>query len=356
MAPQHALNNTIAGQGEPPSYRLVVGTGGIGSGISVRLEGDHLLGREETRFVTLLEGRDYCKLHNVSHYLQVLVGRNIEILPVGKVGADDAGARLLDEMREVGLNLDFVETVEGQATLYAVAFSYPDGAGGNLTTLHSASDEVKPEDIRSVEGRLRSAFGAGIAVALPEVPLEARRELLRMGRELDFLCVAAFISGEAARVLSEDMLADVDLLILNQDEATAFTGIDVGRATSEFAELAIQALLTRNDRLAIVITAGANGSWSWDGSSLSHVPALADRVVSTAGAGDAHLAGILTGIARGLGLHEANRFGSLISSMKVGSPHTLNAEISWPTVLASAERQSIALPRQLTDSLGEFRD
>jgi len=335
------------------SYRVIVGTGGIGSGISMRLEGNHLLGREESRWVTLLEGRDYCKLHNVFHYLQVLVGDEVRVLPIGKVGDDEAGSNLLGEMRDIGMDLEHVATVTGKATLYSVAFTYPNGDGGNLTTLHSASDDVSPADIRAVQPQLVSAFGAGMAVALGEVPLNSRHELLRMGGELGFLRVATFVPGEAPIALAAGMLNDVDLLVLNRDEAAAFTNLEAGG--DEFAAGAIRSLLAINAHLWIVITAGAVGSWSWDGSSLVHAPAIAAQVRSTAGAGDAHLAGILSGLVRGLDLHEANRFGALIGSMKVESQHTLNADISWQSVIATAAQKQIRLPDALKPSPGRVR-
>ena len=55
-------------------YDVVVGTGGIGSGIFLALEGNRTLGREESRPAELLDQRDYCKLHIVCHYVQRLLG------------------------------------------------------------------------------------------------------------------------------------------------------------------------------------------------------------------------------------------------------------------------------------------
>ena len=55
-------------------YDVVVGTGGIGSGIFLALEGNRTLGREESRPADLLDQRDYCKLHIVSHYVRRLLG------------------------------------------------------------------------------------------------------------------------------------------------------------------------------------------------------------------------------------------------------------------------------------------
>ena len=55
-------------------YRALIGTGGIGSGMFFALDGNHTLGREESRSGHFLDRRDYCKLHIVSHYVCRLLG------------------------------------------------------------------------------------------------------------------------------------------------------------------------------------------------------------------------------------------------------------------------------------------
>ena len=55
-------------------YNHIVGTGGIGSGIFFSLEGDHTLGRNESRMGRLEAFRDYCKQHIIMHYIAVLMG------------------------------------------------------------------------------------------------------------------------------------------------------------------------------------------------------------------------------------------------------------------------------------------
>lgn len=52
------------------SYQAMIGTGGIGSGVFFALDGDHTLGREESRSGRFLDKRDYCKLHIISHYVK----------------------------------------------------------------------------------------------------------------------------------------------------------------------------------------------------------------------------------------------------------------------------------------------
>ena len=77
----------------------------------------------------------------------------------------------------------------------------------------------------------------------------------------------------------------------------------------------------------ISVTAGAHGSWVSHDLGLQHLPALPVPVVSTAGAGDAHLAGLLSGLAAGLPLTEAHALAALVAAVSVTSPHTIHGAL-----------------------------
>jgi ribokinase len=336
----------------PPSNgtaRVIVGTGGIGSGMAVSLIGDRDLGREESRPVHRIDARDYCKLHIVFHYLQRLVGDRALVLPIGRVGDDETGRVLIREMGEVGLPVRYVSTTPGKATLYSVAFVYPNGDGGNLTTADSASSMVDAADVRAVEPELRRIGVPGIAVALPEVPVAARVELLRLAAELGYLRVASMVPGEIDDPDLDALLGLADLLVVNAAEAAALSGGDASDDGPTLLGRTLEAVRSRAGRVdRLVVTGGARGSWAWDGVTVSHAPAILRPVRSTAGAGDAHLAGIVTGLAAGWTLAAANAFASLVSSVKVGSPHTIHPDLGWALLEHAAEAAGMppaALPR-----------
>ena len=95
--------------------------------------------------------------------------------------------------------------------------------------------------------------------------------------------------------------------------------------------------------MMLTVTAGARGSWSWDGTTLTHLPALPVPVVGTAGAGDAHLAGIIAGLAAGLPLREAHQLGVLTAAVAVQSPHTINFELDREALRVCAQATGIPL-------------
>ena len=329
-------------------YDIVVGTGGIGSGMFLALEGNRTLGREESRPAVLLDQRDYCKLHIVCHYVRRLLGPDVPVVPIGKVGPDEPGRTVTEEMRATGLDLTLV-TTSSRPTLFAVCFLYPDGDGGNLSTSRSASSDVGPEDVRRAAGLFASHPGRGVALALPEVPLPARTALLQLATDHGWLRVAGVVPDELEEVRDSGLLSQVDLVALNIEEAATLGGVSADEKPVRVVEAALAALRAMGSPAQVVVTAGNRGSWSWDGRRLAHAPAVdaGGPVVSTAGAGDAHLAGVVVGLVAGLDLASANSFASLVSALKVTSPHTINPSIESRSVVEAAARRGLPLPESL---------
>jgi sugar/nucleoside kinase (ribokinase family) len=319
----------------------LVGVGGIGTGIFFALEGGHDLGRNESRMARRLDVRDYCKLHIAAHYPSVLLGARasgapFHVLPVGRVGRDAEGERLVREMAAAGMDVRFVQAIPGPPTLMSVCFQYADGSGGNITTSDSAASRLQPSDLDAVAGFVDERT---IVLAAAEVPVPARRRLLQLGRERGAFAVAAASSAELRAAEGRELLGIADLVALNQDEAEALAGRPFvpDDASSFFGSLSLSARL--------VVTAGAAGASGWDGRAHVHVPALRVPVASTAGAGDAVLGGLVTGLAAGLPLFPSSSrtlaerpvesaldLGVCLAAYAVASPHTIPEDLGWARV------------------------
>jgi sugar/nucleoside kinase (ribokinase family) len=327
----------------------MTGVGGIGTGLFFALEGNHTLGRNESRPARLLDARDYCKLHIVSHYLAVLLGaqpsgRPFHVLPIGRVGDDPSGTSLVDEMIRVGIDVRYVTRVKDRPTLMSVCFQYPDGSGGNVTTSQSAASALTTGDIDAAALFLSSLEGGLLAVALPEVPLEVRAHFLRVVTRLGAMRAASFTTAEIPAALASDLFSLVDLVALNEDEASAFGGVEACAAS----------LAARNPDVQLIVTAGRNGAFGFQHGCWGFCPAAEVTVASTAGAGDALLAGVLAGMAAGMPfirpgprrasikdrpLASALDFGVLLASYSVTSPHTIAPDVSLDRLLGVGPQQ-----------------
>lgn len=333
-------------------YRVLIGTGGIGTGTFFALNDNRTLGREESRGGRFLDRRDYCKLHIITHYVRALMADGFAVWPIGLVGEDDHGTRLLQEMAGVGLDLRYVRAVANEQTLYCVCFVYPDGTGGNLTVDDSASGKVDSLFVHQAEVDFAAHAGEGIALAVPEVPLSGRAELLELATRYRFLRAASFTSEEIPQAHSSGMLANVDLLAINIDEAAALADVSAAREPAAVVRQAIEMLRQLRPDMQVSITAGARGSWVWDGKKLTHAPAHAVDPVGTAGAGDAHFSGILAGLAAGLTLSDAHELGVLAAALSVTSPHTINKHVDAKTLNALARSLEARLCPEVLKLIG----
>lgn len=306
-------------------YKAMIGVGGIGSGMFFRLNGDHTLGREESRSGYFLDRRDYCKLHIISHYVKALLGRKFAVIPIGKLGDDDIGKKLAGEMQEIGFKLNYVESSPGDQTLFSFCFIYPDGGGGNMTTADSACSKLDNELICKSLPEFRKFRGKGIALAAPEVPVKAREFLLDLATEYRFFRAASFTSEEIRDAVNSGMLKKIDLLALNLDETAAAIGTSPElNSAEEIIEKAVESFSKINPKIILSVTRGKEGSWSWHKGVLTHMPVFNVNVENTAGAGDAHLGGFIAGLTAGLSVKESHQLAALTSGSSVQSPHTIN--------------------------------
>ncbi len=306
-------------------YDAMIGVGGIGSGSFFLLNGDHTLGREESRSGHFLDKDDYCKLHIISHYVKALLGVDFTVIPIGKVGNDEVGKKLRNEMEEAGLVTEYVGTDNERHTLFSFCFLYPDKSGGNMTTDDSACLSVNAGFVAAAEKEFIKFAKRGIALAVPEVPMEARIELLALATKYEFFRVASFTSEEMNGILTSGLLTKVDLLCINLDEAASALGINIyDLEVEEIVAGAVKQFSAQNSGIVVSITHGKEGSYLWDGSEISYLPAIKVPVVSTAGAGDAFTSGLIAGIVAGCSPKQAQQLAGLTGSSSVTSPHTIH--------------------------------
>jgi len=194
-----------------------------------------------------------------------------------------------------------------------------------MTTSDSACSKVTPADVLRARPEFERYAGKGIALAAPEVSLEAREQLLVLAREYGFFRAASFTSEEMPRVVRSRVLESVDLLAINLDEAAAAVALPVaGNDAQTIIEAAVGAFSKKNPSIQVSVTMGKNGSCCWDGNGVIWKPVRKVRVESTAGAGDAFLAGLIAGLTAGLPLHAAQELATLAGGDSVQSAHTIN--------------------------------
>jgi ribokinase len=263
---------------------------------------------------------------------------------------------LIKEMGSAGLDLRHVQIIPGMQTLYSFCYLYPDGSGGNLTIDNSACNLVGAEEVSRAETDFNAFQSHGIALAAPEVSLAARQKLLQMATQYSFWRVAAFTSAEIEPAIEMGLLAETDLLVMNRDEAAAVARIRSTASDGDLqpiVEAALARLIAINPAQQLTITGGRWGSWSWDGKNVQHLPAFPTELVSTAGAGDAFLAGVIAGRTAGMNLPEAQELGMLVAAHSVSSPHTIDPQVNRKSLNLMATKGKLGLSAQVRQFLAD---
>lgn len=320
-------------------FSKVIGTGGIGFGMFFLTDDNRTLGRSESRLVTLSDAKDYCKLHIVFHYISTLLVPEVEVFPIGCVGADSVGERMIGEMRRAGMDTTYVSKVSEYPTAVSVCLQYPDKEGCNFTASNGAGCAVTPDYITTCLRRI----GPGpetIVAAIPEVSMESRLELLRFGRKKGSFCVLSVAAGEAGQLKELDMLWYCDLLAVNLEEAQAISGANGN--TQETARGLYEYAKQFNPEIRVLVTCGKDGAYAFDSSGMEFISAIPAAVVNTTGAGDAFLGGTIAALALGYpflkghsdlrfgetALASAPELGALCAGMAVESPDSIAMQVT----------------------------
>ncbi|MES2221528.1 MAG: carbohydrate kinase family protein [Acidobacteriota bacterium] len=345
----------------------VVGVGGIGTGTIFALQGNHTLGRNESRMAAIVDARDYCKLHIVEHYLAALfdLSRHPEackVVAVGNVGTDSAGVTLIREMQDIGIDTRQIRIEPESRTMCSVVFLYPDLSGGNITASNSASSLLSTDQLVECRQLLAEAASRGIALCLPEAPLEKRAEFLRIATECGSYRIASFAAAEIDPARRLKLLANVDLLALNREEAIELAGHDLKDSTqAQLLQACSEIAVAMNPSIAIVISAGSEGAHVFERGHWSTNRSIPVDVISTAGAGDALLAGAITGLIAGMPLADPNGLavpevrsinsaidlGLALAAFSVTSAHTIHPEATLESLLSFAASHGFSLGQNI---------
>lgn len=229
---------------------------------------------------------------------------------VGAVGEDSHGRALLATMTAEGIGTDAVRTLP-TPTGMAVVVLHSSGEN-TIYVLPGANAEVALDDTAAATLR-----AGRVLVAQLEVPVPAVAATVAAARDAG---VQVVFNAAPAVPLPEDLLRQVDVLVVNEHEASLLGGsADPVAAATALSRLARQT----------VVTLGAQGAAlvSGDGS-VSHESGLPADVVDTTGAGDTFVGVLAAALAEGAELREAVRRGVAAGAVAV---ERLGAVPSIPT-------------------------
>lgn len=231
----------------------------------------------------------------------------------GVVGSDQWGERLLETMKAEGVSTSSATIVDDETSSFSIILSLLNGdrtilyAPGVNEHLHDSTfdmDAIKKSNI--VYLNHLSDTSCMIEDNIIDAILKEKNVHLTWNPG------GCQIEGGMEAKHKPELLKITNLLLLNKEEALAFTGMKT-------IDDAMQKLVKAGVK-NVVITDGKNGTTATDGKKIYHCPILKDtKVVDTTGAGDAFGSAATWALAVGESLPIALISGTLNAASVVGA-------------------------------------
>ncbi|MFF6984648.1 sugar kinase [Streptomyces sp. NPDC008343] len=219
---------------------------------------------------------------------------------VGLTGNDEFGGLVLRPLRAEGVDTQMAERTEAPTGLIALEPRTADATRISYYRSGSASSSLGPQHMAAALRQLpRVIHATGITAALGPSSLEAVRTAVQRAKgagvtvSFDVNHRSKLRSGDVAAGALRPLMPYVDLLIASEDELALAAPAD----TATEAER-VEALLGNGVR-EVVVKCGAHGAEVFDASGSTARPAVPVAVKGSVGAGDAFVAGYLSGLLGG---------------------------------------------------------
>ena len=228
---------------------------------------------------------------------------------IGKVGQDQEGTFMVQQLTESGVDDRFVQHSDAAAT--GSAFILLDASSENRILIDGGTNQlVTAEDVEQAQSVIADST---FLIAQFETPIAATQrgfELARAAKQKTILNPAP-----ATDAVPAELLAVTDLIVPNETETETLTGVHITDEASMVAGAQkLQALGVAN----VIITVGSKGAFWMRGGEHGFVPAFKVDAVDTTAAGDTFI-GALSSVLQPdfSNLAEAVRFANRASSLAV---------------------------------------
>ncbi|MCD8042864.1 MAG: adenosine kinase [Tannerellaceae bacterium] len=220
---------------------------------------------------------------------------------IGKIGHDHFGTFYEKEIRQAGTTPYLVK--EGPVTGVSTILISPDGERTMATFLGPAPTLTAADVTPDILSSYQYMFVEGYLLVNEELVRSTLQKARQAGLKI-VLDLANFnIVNGFKSLLDEIIPAYVDILLSNEPEAEAFTGLPAAEAIDKITPMVD----------ICVVTLGKEGALVASGKEKVKVAAEGGKPVDTTGAGDNFAAGFLFGQNSGASLEQSARIGSLLA-------------------------------------------
>jgi len=241
-----------------------------------------------------------------------------KVAMVGKVGSDAFGIPLIENLKQIGIDISKVGIEPNTAT--GIALIVVDEKGQNSIVISPGANSTLAES--DVDTEIKLITNAKYLLLQFEIPVKTWEYSLQLAHENK---VKVILNPAPAGEIGPDIYPMIDYLVPNETELMLLTGIKV--TDLESAKIAGLQLLNRGVKV-VIVTMGEKGALLLTQDEVELIPSHEVNVVDTTAAGDAFIGGFATGLCQGLPLKKAVKYGCATGALAVTK---LGAQKSLPT-------------------------
>lgn len=232
-------------------------------------------------------------------------GANIAFIAC--TGDDDTGERVRKQLANDNIDIAPVSVVAEEST--GVALIFVNAEGENVIGIHAGANAALTTE--RVEAQRAIIAGAEALLMQLESPVESVLAAAKIAHENHTTVV---LNPAPARVLSDELLALVDIITPNETEAEKLTGIRV--ENDDDAARAARALHDKGIG-TVIITLGSRGVWASVNGEGRRVPGFKVKAIDTIAAGDTFNGALVTALLEGKRMDDAIRFAHAAAAIAV---------------------------------------
>ncbi|MBO8180658.1 MAG: carbohydrate kinase family protein [Archaeoglobus sp.] len=226
----------------------------------------------------------------------------IDTAYIGKVGSDEEGRILLEDLKREGVNTDFVIKAEGRS---GTAMIFVDEKGNRAILVDpGVNDTISYSEI-DVDSAKKYRL-IHLTSFICKNGLDSLNSQKKIVEEFE---VVSFDPGMpyAERGLGdiEKILKNTTVFLPNRQEIEILFSEDYKAAAERCIEMGIE---------VVVVKLGSEGCWIKSRDKEFALKPLSTRVVDTTGAGDAFNAGFLYGYLKGKDIEECGKLGNFVAA------------------------------------------
>ncbi|WP_371404497.1 ribokinase [Kribbella sp. NBC_00662] len=226
---------------------------------------------------------------------------------VGTIGEDRYGEEFLELLSSNGVDTSWIVRHPSLGTGVGLPVVLPDG-GNSIIIVSRANAAITAADVEAASEVLVSSKVLSVQL---ELPVEASHAALRLASTAG---VTTILTPAPVGPVDQSLAAYVDILVPNEVEAAALTGLD---CDDSGVPMVARKLAEDWDLRACVVTLGSRGAFVLDRAAgfEERVDPFEVATVDTVGAGDAFCGSLAASLADGAGLVDAVRLANAAGAL-----------------------------------------